>query len=95
MERRLGFVGEPYREGEAGRFSRLAKALTASGAVVTALAGRRRAGAIAGGALLLGGGLAERWAVYKAGFQSVRDPRYVVRSQRARLGYPEIRSGTE
>ncbi len=95
MERRLGFVGEPYHEGEAGRFSRLAKGLTASGAAVTALAGRRRAGAIAGGALLLGGGLAERWAVYRAGFQSARDPKYVVRSQRARLGYPEIRSGTE
>ena len=95
MERRLGFVGEPYHEGEAGRFSRLAKALTASGAVVTALAGRRRAGAIVGGSLLLGGGLAERWAVYKAGFQSVRDPKYVVQPQRARLGYPEIRSGIE
>jgi hypothetical protein len=85
MERRLGFLGEPYHEGEAGRFSKLAKALTASGAAVTALAGRRRAGAIAGGALLLGGGLAERWAVYKAGFQSARDPKYVVRPQRERI----------
>jgi formate-dependent nitrite reductase membrane component NrfD len=85
MERRLGFVGEPYHEGEAGRYSRLAKALTAGGALVTALAGRRRAGAIAGGALLLGGGLAERWAVYRAGFQSVRDPRYVVQPQRDRV----------
>jgi formate-dependent nitrite reductase membrane component NrfD len=96
MERRLGFVGEPYHEGAAGRLSRLAKALTASGAVVTALAGRRRAGAIAGGALLLGGGLAERWAVYKAGFQSVRDPRYVVQPQRARvLGSSEDRRRAE
>lgn len=95
MERRLGFVGEPYREGDAGRLSRLAKGLTAGGAVVTALAGRRRAGAIAGGALLLGGGLAQRWSVYKAGFQSVRDPKYVVRPQRERLGYAESRSGTE
>ena len=60
MERRLGFVGEPYHEGEAGRFSRLAKGLTAGGAVVTAVAGRRRAGAIAGAALLLAGGVAER-----------------------------------
>jgi hypothetical protein len=85
MERRLGLVGEPYHEGEAGRFSRLAKALTASGAAVTALAGRRRAGAIAGGALLLGGGIAERWAVYRAGFQSTRDPKYVVRPQRERI----------
>jgi polysulfide reductase-like protein len=88
MERRLGLVGEPYHEGEAGRFSRLAKALTASGAAVTALAGRRRAGAIAGGALLLGGGVAERWAVYRAGFQSTRDPKYVVRPQRERMLHP-------
>ena len=95
MERRLGFVGEPYREGAAGRLARLAKGLTASGAVVTALAGRRRAGAIAGGSLLLGGGLAERWAVYKAGFQSVRDPKYVVRTQRARLGASEDRRRAE
>jgi formate-dependent nitrite reductase membrane component NrfD len=95
MERRLGFVGEPYREGTAGRFARLAKVLTAGGAAVTALSGRRRAGAISGGALLLGGGLAQRWAVYRAGLESVRDPKYVVRPQRERLGYPEIRSGTE
>ena len=95
MERRLGFVGEPYREGDSGRLARLAKGLTVGGAVVTALAGRRRAGAIAGGALLLGGGLAQRWSVYKAGFQSVRDPKYVVRPQRERLGYAESRSGTE
>ena len=85
MERRLGFVGEPYHEGEAGRFSRLAKGLTAGGAVVTAVAGRRRAGAIAGAALLLAGGVAERWAVYRAGFQSARDPRYVVQTQRERV----------
>jgi hypothetical protein len=95
MVRRLGFVGEPYREGAAGRFARLAKVLTAGGAAVTALSGRRRAGAISGGALLLGGGLAQRWAVYRAGLESVRDPKYVVRPQRERLGYPEIRSGTE
>ena len=75
--------------------TRVAKALTAGGAAVTALAGRRRTGAIAGGVLLLGGGLAQRWAVVEAGRQSVRDPRYVVGPQRERLGYPEIRSGTE
>jgi Polysulphide reductase, NrfD len=79
MERRLGFVGEPYREGVAGRFSRAAKALTAAGAVATA-ARRPRAGALA----LLAGAMCTRWAVYKAGFASARDPRYVVEPQRAR-----------
>jgi hypothetical protein len=85
MERRLGFVGEPYRQGTAGRLARLAKGLTAAGALVTAVAGRRRAGAAAGGALVLTGELALRWSIFKAGFQSARDPRYTVAPQKARL----------
>jgi hypothetical protein len=79
MERRLGFVGEPYRQGVAGRFARASKALTAAGALAIA-ARRPRVGAVA----LLGGALCTRWAVYKAGFASARDPRYVVEPQRAR-----------
>jgi hypothetical protein len=39
----------------------------------------------AGAVLVLAGSACERWAVYKAGFQSVRDPKYVVAPQRARL----------
>jgi Polysulphide reductase, NrfD len=84
MEARLGELGEPYREGAAGRFGRAAKALTAAGAAVMATAGRRRARAAAGGALMLAGALAMRWSVYKAGFQSAGDPKYVVGPQRAR-----------
>jgi Polysulphide reductase, NrfD len=84
MERRLGWLGEPYHEGAAGRAGRAAKALTAVGGLVMATAGRRRVGAAAGGALMLAGALATRWAVYKAGFQSAADPKYVVEPQRAR-----------
>ncbi|MEA2642847.1 MAG: hypothetical protein QOF51_4241 [Chloroflexota bacterium] len=85
MERRLGeLVGEPYRQGVAGRFSRVARACTAAGATVVAVAGRKRAGAIVGGVLLLGGSFLERWAVFKAGQQSARDPKYTVIPQRAR-----------
>jgi hypothetical protein len=84
MERRLGALGEPYHEGEAGRFARAAKALTAAGALTMAVSGRRRMGAAAGGALMLAGAMATRWAVYKAGFQSAADPKYVVEPQRAR-----------
>jgi len=40
---------------------------------------------VAGSALVLGGELALRWSVFKAGFQSARDPRYVVVPQRERL----------
>jgi hypothetical protein len=86
MQRRLGWLGEPYREGAAGRFGRAARTLTAAGAATMALAGRRRAGAVAGGALMLAGALAARWSVYKAGFQSAADPKYVVEPQRARRG---------
>jgi hypothetical protein len=39
----------------------------------------------AGAAAVLAGSMGERWAVYKAGFQSARDPRYIVEPQRARL----------
>jgi hypothetical protein len=86
MERRLGALGEPYHHGPAGRLARLAKACTAAGAGLVALGGRRRRGvAAAGAALVLAGSACERWAVYKAGFQSARDPRYIVEPQRARM----------
>jgi hypothetical protein len=86
MERRLGELGEPYHQGPAGRLARLAKACTAAGAGLVAAAGRRRRGvAAAGAALVLAGSACERWAVYKAGFQSARDPKYIVGPQRARL----------
>jgi hypothetical protein len=86
MERRLGpFLGEPYFEGDSGRYATLAKRLTSAGAAVLALTGRRRVGAVAGGALLLAGGAFQRWAVFRAGFASARDPKYTVVPQRARL----------
>ena len=33
---------------------------------------------------MLAGELALRWSVFRAGFQSARDPKYVVQPQRAR-----------
>jgi hypothetical protein len=85
MEMRLGqLLGEPYRQGAAGRFTRLAKGCSASGAALVALAGRRRAGAAVGGGLLLAGSLFERLAVYRAGIQSAADPKYTVVPQRER-----------
>jgi hypothetical protein len=86
MERRLGLVGEPYHQGEAGRYAKVAKASTLAGAAVLALAGRKsRVAAIAGGAFLLAGEAALRWSVFKAGFQSARDPKYTVVPQRERV----------
>jgi hypothetical protein len=86
MEHRLGELAEPYHQGAAGRYARLAKGCTAAGAAAIGLAGRRRRPlAMAGAGLLLAGSALERLAVYKAGFQSARDPRYVVKPQRERV----------
>jgi hypothetical protein len=80
MERRLGALGEPYHEGEAGRFAKVGKLATAAGAALLAAGRAQRSGAT----LLLAGAFATRWSVYKAGFQSAANPRYVIEPQRAR-----------
>jgi len=85
MERRLGDLGEPYHTGKAGAFARAAKAATAAGTALGVVAGRRPfLGRVAAG-LVMGGAVAERFAVFRAGFQSAEDPRYVVMSQRGRV----------
>jgi len=85
MHHRLGFVGEVYEQGAAGKLARTSKMLTAAGAALLATRGRRsRGAAVAGGALVLAGELALRWSVFRAGFQSARDPRYTVIPQKQR-----------
>ena len=85
MEKRLGMLGEPYQQDEAGKYGKLAKACSLGGAALLATAGKRsRLGAVAGGALLLAGEASLRWSVFKAGFQSARDPKYTVIPQRER-----------
>ena len=86
MQHRLGFVGEVYKQGAAGKLARASKLLTATGAAVLATRGRRsRGAAVTGSALVLAGELALRWSVFRAGFQSARDPRYTVIPQKQRL----------
>ncbi len=86
MELRLGKVGEVYHQDEAGKLSWAAKGLSVAGAAVLARRGRKsRAAAVMGGALVCAGELCLRWAVFKAGSQSARDPKYVVESQRRRI----------
>jgi hypothetical protein len=96
IEKRLGLVGEPYKQGESGRYKRIAKACTLAGAALLAGPGRRsRLASAAGGALVLGGEAALRWSVFRAGFQSARDPKYTVLPQRERSGsYSGPRSRT-
>jgi hypothetical protein len=86
MEKRLGMVGEPYSKGEAGTFKKIALGCTLAGAGLLAGPGRRsRLAASIGGALVLAGEAAVRWSVFKAGFQSARDPKYTIEPQRERL----------
>jgi hypothetical protein len=95
MEKRLGMLGEPYSKGEAGKYKKVALACTLGGAALLAGPGRRsRAAAVAGGALTLAGEVAVRWSVFKAGFQSARDPKYTVEPQRERSGRQSTRSRT-
>jgi hypothetical protein len=49
------------------------------------LGGRHRGAALGAGALLVAGSLAQRFAIFRAGFESARDPRYTIVSQRRRL----------
>lgn len=93
MERRLGPLAQPYHEGDALRYRRLSRVLTAAGAGLVAVAGRRsRAAAVAGAGLALGGSAARRWSVFKAGIGSALDPAYTVGPQRARM---EARNGPD
>jgi formate-dependent nitrite reductase membrane component NrfD len=86
MERRLGTIGEVYHQGEAGKLAVAAKGLAVTGTALLATRGRKsRAAAVTGGALVCAGELCLRWAVFKAGRQSARDPKYVVESQRRRI----------
>jgi len=92
MKRGLGELAEPYHEGKAGRYSKLGLALTTAGAgVLGGAGGRSRLAAVAGGTMLAAGALAERFSIFRAGFQSAADPRYVVGPQRARIERGETR----
>ncbi len=93
MRQRLGMLGEVYEHGEGGRWARVANGATAAGAALLAAGGKRsRAAAAVGGTLVLGGELAMRWSVFRAGFQSARDPKYTVVPQRERARQRELRA---
>ncbi len=85
MERRLGELGRPYREGTAGRYAKAAKALMATGAALTLTARQRRTRqARLGASLVTTAALCSRLAVLAAGAQSAEDPSFTVAPQRRR-----------
>jgi formate-dependent nitrite reductase membrane component NrfD len=85
LERRLGFVGEPYRKGRAGRLMRAARVLTVGGGLLAVGAGRSRALTALSGIALTAGSLCTRFGVLEAGRASAADPKYTVVPQRQRL----------
>jgi hypothetical protein len=94
MRHRLRDLGEPYETGAAGKLKHAAMALSATGAGLIAGLGRKRPAAIAGGALLAGGAICERWSIFRAGFQSAADPKYTVGPQRAGIEAGERRGAS-
>ena len=94
MTKQLGEHGEPYRKAAASRFGRIGQVCVAAGATLLATrGGGSRGAAIGAGALLSAGALSVRWSVFKAGFQSSADPKYVVAPQRSGIDRGERRGG--
>jgi len=86
MEQRMGMVGDAFGTGRAKRWRTASTALLAVGTLGALAAGRRRRPlARAAGAALLAGSACTRFAVFEAGRESARDPRYTVVPQRRRL----------
>jgi formate-dependent nitrite reductase membrane component NrfD len=72
MERKLGPVARHYHNGPAAIPARMARMLTAGGALLMLGGGRYRVGATIAGTMILAGSLAERFAVLRAGPTSAR-----------------------
>ncbi|MGE2689053.1 NrfD/PsrC family molybdoenzyme membrane anchor subunit [Mycolicibacterium pulveris] len=84
MKQRMGIAAEAYASGKPQRLRQLSEALTVGGAVGALIGGRRAVTAASGAALLVGSAL-QRFAVFEAGVESTRDPKYVVVPQRQRV----------
>lgn len=85
MARRLGELAEPLEHGRPGWLARAAEVLTIGGAVGATVFGRNRIGASLSGLALLAGSACTRFAVFEAGIESAKDPKYTVIHQKARL----------
>ena len=86
LERRLGLVGEPYKQHPSGRKLKQAKALTLGAVIVSTLLARKsRTAAVASGAALFAASALTRFAVFEAGVTSTKDPKYTVVPQRERV----------
>jgi formate-dependent nitrite reductase membrane component NrfD len=85
LHRRLGLVGEPYRQGRSGTMMKAARALTAGAAAATVLGGRNRVVAAGAGAACVAASVLTRFGIFQAGIASAEDPKYTVVPQRDRV----------
>ncbi len=83
MRHHLGDQAQPYKTGRARLFTNLTRGCLTAGTILAASRARSsRPAAVAAGTLLSVGALSARLTVFRAGFQSAADPRYVVGPQR-------------
>jgi formate-dependent nitrite reductase membrane component NrfD len=96
MDESMGLAAEALQTGTPGRLMRAGKAMTvlgiaAAAAVELLLSPPRassrwaRAASAAGGAALVAGSICTRFAIFGAGQESARDPKYTIVPQRERL----------
>ncbi|GGL07588.1 NrfD/PsrC family molybdoenzyme membrane anchor subunit [Mangrovihabitans endophyticus] len=80
-----GLLGEPYRQGRAGRLLRAGRALTAAGLAGAVLGRHSRVASALSGASLLAASVLTRFGIFEGGVASAKDPKYTVVPQRERL----------
>ncbi len=87
MEKAMGLTAEPLHQGTAGRLMRASKALTVAGTARGAAgrAAQPRSERRSPGLALMAGSACLRFAVFEAGQESARDPKYTVVPQRQRV----------
>lgn len=87
LHRELGPVqARAYKRGEAGTFTHAARVLNVSGTLAALLGAKDARLMKLAGAMLLAGGFAERFGVYRAGCVSAKDPSFVITAQRSAEG---------
>lgn len=84
LERRIGMVAEPYKQGKAGVLMRTGEALTAAGLAGAWLGRRNRIVSAISGAALVTASAVTRFGIFEAGIASANDPKYTVVPQRDR-----------
>lgn len=95
MRKRLGQHAEPYKRGAPSKLRLISGAAVAGGAALLARGGSSsRAMSVGAGSLLAAGAACARWTVFRAGFVSASDPKYVVAPQRRSIEQGERRGAS-